>query len=227
MTRAVSARQASGSLCLHAPSERVVERCRAFTIDHGASAVSFVVGTAEELPFTDGHFDAIVCFDVLEHVADPARAFAEIERVLAPGGRVWLVFPSYLGASRSHPYCVTRLPALHRIFDPSEIIEVVNVFLREQRTRFATLPQPPPRGTALGRLALSGLNGMQWRDVDPILARSGLVRTRTALQGLVTPDTPIPGAPMLSQVTQAVGERLGWPELPIGSIGLCVERDAA
>ncbi len=122
---------------------------------------------------------------------------------------------------------MTRLPALHRIFDPSEIIEVVNVFLREQPTRFATLPQPPPHGTALGRLALPGLNGMQWRDVDPILARSGLVRTRTVLQGLVTPDTPAPGAPMLSQVTQALGGWLGWPELLIGSIGLCVERDGA
>ncbi len=63
---------------------RVVERCRAFAVDHGASTVSFVVGTAEKLPFTDGRFDAIVCFDVLEHVDDPARAFAEIGGFLRP-----------------------------------------------------------------------------------------------------------------------------------------------
>jgi hypothetical protein len=35
----------------------------------------------------DASFDLIVCKDVLEHVADPTRFFAEVSRLLRPGGR--------------------------------------------------------------------------------------------------------------------------------------------
>lgn len=46
---------------------------------------------AEELPFADGSFDAVVSTLVLCTVEDPARALAEIRRVLAPGGRLVLL----------------------------------------------------------------------------------------------------------------------------------------
>ena len=41
----------------------------------------------EHLTFADGAFDYVITQDVLEHVANPWRAFDEIWRVLAPGGR--------------------------------------------------------------------------------------------------------------------------------------------
>jgi len=41
---------------------------------------------AESLPFADGSFSAIVCFDALEHVKDLKATISEIARVLAPGG---------------------------------------------------------------------------------------------------------------------------------------------
>jgi SAM-dependent methyltransferase len=44
------------------------------------------VGTAEDLPYPDGSFDLVVCNNVLEHLPDPAIAFAEVVRVLRPGG---------------------------------------------------------------------------------------------------------------------------------------------
>lgn len=43
---------------------------------------------AEALPFPDGHFDAVVATLVLCTVDDPARALAEIVRVLRPGGEL-------------------------------------------------------------------------------------------------------------------------------------------
>jgi SAM-dependent methyltransferase len=44
----------------------------------------------ERLTFADASFDAVLTEDVMEHVRDDARAFAEIRRVLKPGG--WHVF---------------------------------------------------------------------------------------------------------------------------------------
>jgi SAM-dependent methyltransferase len=47
--------------------------------------------TALELP--DGAFDAVLCSHVLEHVADDARAMAELRRVTAPGGFCLVMVP--------------------------------------------------------------------------------------------------------------------------------------
>lgn len=38
------------------------------------------------IPFADHSFDAILCTEVLEHVADPAETIREMHRVLKPGG---------------------------------------------------------------------------------------------------------------------------------------------
>lgn len=43
---------------------------------------------AEALPFADGSFDTVVGTYVLCTVPEPARALAEVARVLAPGGRL-------------------------------------------------------------------------------------------------------------------------------------------
>jgi SAM-dependent methyltransferase len=50
-----------------------------------------VPASAEELPFEDGSFDTAVSTLVLCTVADPARAIAEIARVLRPGGRLLFI----------------------------------------------------------------------------------------------------------------------------------------
>jgi SAM-dependent methyltransferase len=56
--------------------------------------LAWVAGQAEALPFADGAFDLVCCFQVLEHLADPARFLGEARRVLAPGGRLLLTTPN-------------------------------------------------------------------------------------------------------------------------------------
>lgn len=46
------------------------------------------VGDAQELPFEDDAFDAVLLHLVLTVVPEPVRVLAEAERVLAPGGGV-------------------------------------------------------------------------------------------------------------------------------------------
>ena len=46
------------------------------------------------VPALDGVFDAIVCGDVLEHVADPSEVLRALVRALAPGGDVVVSVPN-------------------------------------------------------------------------------------------------------------------------------------
>jgi ubiquinone/menaquinone biosynthesis C-methylase UbiE len=62
---------------------------RARTLADGLDNVQFYGGDASErLPFGDGEFTAIVCTTAFHHFPDPAESVREMERVLAPGGRV-------------------------------------------------------------------------------------------------------------------------------------------
>src|SRR5262249_16677104 len=55
------------------------------------SPADFDVAPAEKLPFADGEVDLLRCERVLQHVAQPAAAVAEMARVLRPGGRVAVI----------------------------------------------------------------------------------------------------------------------------------------
>lgn len=67
----------------------------------GTSA-RFVAGSVYDLPFPDGHFDAVRCERVYQHLDDPAAATAEIVRVLRAGGRVLLADSDWYTAI-AHP----------------------------------------------------------------------------------------------------------------------------
>ena len=56
-----------------------------------ARNVEFRPGELEALPIANAELDAAVLFLVLHHVVEPARALAEVSRVLRPGGRVLIV----------------------------------------------------------------------------------------------------------------------------------------
>ncbi|KAF0836761.1 methyltransferase domain-containing protein [Nocardia caishijiensis] len=55
------------------------------------STAAFVSGDAYGLPFGDNTFDAVLCERVFQHLTAPARAAAEIARVLRPHGRAVVV----------------------------------------------------------------------------------------------------------------------------------------
>lgn len=54
----------------------------------GAMHVRPIQGNAEEIPLPDASVDVVISNGVLNLVPDKARAFAEIARVLKPGGRL-------------------------------------------------------------------------------------------------------------------------------------------
>jgi 2-polyprenyl-3-methyl-5-hydroxy-6-metoxy-1,4-benzoquinol methylase len=54
----------------------------------------FQVGSVHELPYEDGRFDLVVCFEVIEHVDQQPRAISELRRVLKDSGVLAISSPN-------------------------------------------------------------------------------------------------------------------------------------
>ena len=70
-------------------------------------SVSCRVLDLEEIDEPDASFDVVLCREGLMLVADPARAAAEVRRVLAPGGRVVSPSGAHASAIRGWESCST------------------------------------------------------------------------------------------------------------------------
>jgi len=66
----------------------MLARARAAAAEMGAANVEFVEAEAEKLPFPDGSFDVVISNGVIDLIPDKDAVFAELFRVLEPGGRM-------------------------------------------------------------------------------------------------------------------------------------------
>ncbi len=70
-------------------SPQQIERAARRTRD--LPRIRLEVGSALELPFADGQFDAVISIASIKHWPDPRRGLEECVRVLRPGGRLEVV----------------------------------------------------------------------------------------------------------------------------------------
>ncbi|MCA9440884.1 MAG: class I SAM-dependent methyltransferase [Candidatus Omnitrophica bacterium] len=54
-----------------------------------------LLGSSELLPFSAESFDSLICIDAYEHFPHPDHAAREFQRVLKPGGEVFISTPNY------------------------------------------------------------------------------------------------------------------------------------
>jgi arsenite methyltransferase len=66
----------------------MLAKARSAATAMGVRNVEFVEGEAERLPFPDASFDVVISNGVIDLVPDKDAVFAELYRVLAPGGRM-------------------------------------------------------------------------------------------------------------------------------------------
>ena len=78
------------SLVLTEPEPAMLRRLQPKALEQAPSA-KVVQASAEDLPFEDASFDAVVSTLVLCGVDDQARALQEAKRVLRPGGRLLFI----------------------------------------------------------------------------------------------------------------------------------------
>jgi SAM-dependent methyltransferase len=68
-----------------------------------------LLAVAEEIPLCSEQFDLVICTQVLQYVADPARAMGEILRLLKPGGHLLMSVPAAYPRDSEHE-CWRFLP---------------------------------------------------------------------------------------------------------------------
>ena len=66
----------------------MLTRARAAAAEAGVVNVEFVEAEAEQLPFADASFDVVISNGVIDLIPDKDAVYAELHRVLAPGGRL-------------------------------------------------------------------------------------------------------------------------------------------
>lgn len=131
-----------------------------------ALPVTVAAGSAEDLPFEDGSFDAAVFSLVLCSVADQGRALAEARRVLRPGGEL-----------RVYEHVLARSPRLARwqhLLDRSRVWPLLGGGCHPNRDTAA----------ALGAAGFEVVSLERFRaDLGPLLAPASphiLARARVA-----------------------------------------------
>lgn len=146
-----------------APALRFARSIRATT---GATDASFAAGVGEALPFAGDSFDAVLCYDVIEHVQDPRKTLAEVYRVLKAGGLFLAVFPPYFHPKGSHlEGYASRLPYANLFFSSRILLSAIDELLEERGDGYR--PQPLRPGDRL-----YGLNGLTIRSFRRMLNSS-------------------------------------------------------
>jgi len=76
--------------------DEFADRLRITGVDAHYASARVATGSLLALPFPDASFERALCLDVLEHLAyeDQPRALAELHRVLAPGGELFVSIPN-------------------------------------------------------------------------------------------------------------------------------------
>lgn len=141
-------------------ASRLVEPCLSIDIDPARNP-DLVADVCDLRPhFGDATFDAVFLIEVLEHVTEPARAIAEIRRVLKPGGSLVLSVP-YLFEIHDAPhdywrftrYGIERL--LHDFADVT--IEARNGYFRAVYTPLIRLWYSPYLGDRVAGLCFMAI----------------------------------------------------------------------
>jgi SAM-dependent methyltransferase len=174
--------------------------------DRGASLL--VRGSAAALPFPAASFDLVTTFEVLDELPDDRPGFAEIARVLVPGGHALVRLPALELLRSRHD---RAMHTARRTTVGALAAKLAAHGLRVERATYAnTLLFPPIAAVRLARRFLPG-EGARGSDVRPLPPALGWLED------------------LLAGCLRAEARFLARPgaALPIGVSALCLARKPA
>jgi demethylmenaquinone methyltransferase/2-methoxy-6-polyprenyl-1,4-benzoquinol methylase len=138
----------------------------------GSTKLDFELADAQELPFEDTSFDVVTVAFGVRNLPDRERNFAEVLRVLRPGGRYVILefsrppFAPWRGVY--HIYLRNVIPALGGVLTGDR---EGFVYLNDSIRRFPTQPQ------LAAELRATGFSAISWKDLS-----GGIVALHTAVK---------------------------------------------
>jgi len=124
--------------------------------------VKLINSHAEEMPFPDNYFDAVISVNALDHVDDFGQTAKEIYRVLRPGGTVHFEI-EYHAPRRNEPQSLTTSKVLDAFYN----LDMALVLERTGAEMFKA---------QVGRFGLLSKNISHFNDVDRFATWSGTKR---------------------------------------------------
>ncbi len=123
VTRSIAARSGfAGHVVGLDYSPKLIDVANRLAAEEGvADRVTFEVSNAEELPYSNSEFDAVVAHTAISHVSDPLALLKEAARVVKPTGYVAIFDGDYASWTFDHPD-----PAFAKMMDEALITAVVN-----------------------------------------------------------------------------------------------------
>lgn len=193
--------------------ELYIAAARQFAAIRNVSAV-FKVARGEAIPLEDNSVDAILSFDVLEHVQNPESVLKECYRVLKPRGRAFLVFPSYYQPVEHHLGLATHFPGIQYFFSGETLVQAYWEILEERGAeahwykRETPHLEPWERGNTINGLTLRVfqklIKKLNWTVVSQARFPIGAIgrnSSRSAVRRILTPFFyPLTFVPGLQEV---------------------------
>lgn len=160
---------------------------------YGGGNVEFVVGDLQQLERGDAEFDAVVAFEVIEHLPHPDRFVAEARRVLKPDGVLVVSTPrAEPGAARSD-----------NPFHEQEFTR--NEFERLLRASFGRVDMYGQRRVQTARhRTLQRLDVLGLRRRLPVLRRASRLVTGTAPMDAVRSEGVVISSDGVDEATELV-----------------------
>jgi 2-polyprenyl-3-methyl-5-hydroxy-6-metoxy-1,4-benzoquinol methylase len=141
--------------------------------------VSFHASTTRSIPLADASVDVIICYDVFEHVAQPADILKECRRVLAPGGKMLIGTWGWYHPFAPHLWSTMPVPWAHVVFSERTVLRVCRRVYRAP-WYVPTMHDMDEKGQKLPdkflseHISLDYLNKLLIRDYEWHFRQSGL-----------------------------------------------------
>jgi SAM-dependent methyltransferase len=174
----------------------------------------FRLGYGEAIPFEDDQFDAILTYDVFEHVQDLKKTIDECYRVLKPGGKLIAVFPGYYQPIEHHLSLVTRFPCLQYVFSGQTLVKAYSEIIEERGAdadwykRKSAVLEEWEKGNIINGTTLNKLSGIiknqNWRmsflSRKPIGTVGRFTKNKKWLRIMSSVITPLTYIPYIQEI---------------------------
>jgi len=131
-----------------------------------------VVADAAAMPFADNSFDLAISTYTFEHLADPAKVLGEIQRVIKPGGEIFISFPPYFSPWGAHLTDWIYFPWCQVLFSEKALLNVARA-IEEAQHIHASLPDFA-RVDLAGAVELPHVNKLTVGGFERLLEASSL-----------------------------------------------------